>query len=94
MQPSSLNEISTAIYDILCDFDPFASASDEDTPLDKLDLDSADRIELIMCVEDKYNLFIADEVANEFETIGDIVDYIRTALDTEHPQRKVAQHDR
>ncbi|MBO5517862.1 MAG: acyl carrier protein [Firmicutes bacterium] len=52
-----------------------------DTSLTKdLEADSLDAVEIIMALEDEYNIEIPDEVAEEFKTVGDIVkcveDYI------------------
>ena len=52
-----------------------------DTSLIKdLEADSLDAVEIIMALEDEYNIEIPDEVAEEFKTVGDIVkcieDYI------------------
>ena len=52
-----------------------------DTSLIKdLEADSLDAVEIIMALEDEYDIEIPDEVAEEFATVGDIVkcveDYI------------------
>ncbi|MBQ2217393.1 MAG: acyl carrier protein [Firmicutes bacterium] len=52
-----------------------------DTNLIKdLEADSLDAVEIIMALEDEYDIEIPDEVAEEFKTVGDIVkcieDYI------------------
>ena len=52
-----------------------------DTNLIKdLEADSLDAVEIIMALEDEYDIEIPDEVAEEFTTVGDIVkcvaDYI------------------
>ena len=52
-----------------------------DTNLIKdLEADSLDAVEIIMALEDEYDIEISDEVAEEFATVGDIVkcveDYI------------------
>ena len=48
-----------------------------DTSLkDGLNADSLDAVEVIMALEDKYDIEIAEEDAEEFKTIGDIVNYI------------------
>ena len=43
---------------------------------DDLNADSLDAVEVIMALEDKYDIEIAEEDAEEFKTIGDIVNYI------------------
>ncbi len=48
-----------------------------DTNLIKdLSADSLDAVEIIMAIEDEYNIEIPDEVAEEFKTVGDIVRYV------------------
>ena len=43
---------------------------------DDLEADSLDAVEVIMALEDKYDIEIAEEDAEKFKTIGDIVNYI------------------
>ena len=45
-----------------------------DTSLTKdLEADSLDAVEIIMALEDEYDIEIPDEVAEEFKTVADIV---------------------
>ena len=45
-----------------------------DTSLTKdLEADSLDAVEIIMALEEEYEIEIPDEVAEEFKTVGDIV---------------------
>ena len=45
-----------------------------DTSLTKdLEADSLDAVEIIMALEEEYDIEIPDEVAEEFKTVGDIV---------------------
>ena len=41
-----------------------------------LDADSLDAVELIMAVEDEFDVQIPDEEANKMATVKDIVDYL------------------
>lgn len=41
-----------------------------------LDADSLDAVELIMSIEDEFDIEIPDEVALSIKTVKDIVDYI------------------
>lgn len=43
---------------------------------DDLDADSLDAVELIMAVEDAFDIEISDEKAAEMKTVKDIVDYV------------------
>ncbi|MFA5720246.1 MAG: acyl carrier protein, partial [Acholeplasmataceae bacterium] len=41
-----------------------------------LDADSLDAVELIMNVEDEFNIEISDEEATDIKTVGQLVDFI------------------
>lgn len=43
---------------------------------DDLEADSLDAVELVMAVEEEFDIEIPDEVATEIKTVKDIVDYI------------------
>lgn len=43
---------------------------------DDLDADSLDVVELVMELEDEFDLEISDEDAEKIVTVGDVVDYI------------------
>ncbi len=42
-----------------------------------LDADSVDAVELIMAVEEEFDIEIPDDKATEIKTVQDIVDYIK-----------------
>ena len=44
--------------------------------MDDLEADSLDAVEIIMALEDEFDLEIPDEAAENFKNIGDIVKYI------------------
>ncbi len=46
---------------------------------DDLGADSLDAVELIMALEDEFELKISDDAAQEFQTVQQIVDYIKSA---------------
>ncbi|MGO1469440.1 MAG: acyl carrier protein [Tissierella sp.] len=48
----------------------------ETSLMEDLDADSLDAVEIIMELEDEFDIEIADEEAEGFKTIGDIVKYI------------------
>jgi acyl carrier protein len=55
------------------------TAEDEIKPeslLDDLGLDSLDKVEVVMALEDVININIEDEIAEKWETIQDIISYI------------------
>lgn len=45
---------------------------------DDLDADSLDVVELVMELEDEFDMEIADEEAEKINTVGDAVDYINS----------------
>jgi acyl carrier protein len=48
----------------------------ESSFIDDLGADSLDIVELIMALEDEYNIEIPDEDAEKIETVGDAIKYI------------------
>ncbi len=46
--------------------------------MNDLDADSLDAVEIIMAIEDEFGVEIPDEEAENFKTIGDIVEYVET----------------
>ena len=44
--------------------------------IEDLDADSLDAVEVIMALEDEFDIEIPDEEAENFKTIGNIVEYI------------------
>lgn len=56
------------------------SGLDEQTPMLSLPVDSAVLMALMNELEDTFSVYIDEEAAFSFETIGDISDYIRQRL--------------
>lgn len=53
------------------------SAVEMDTNLMKdLEADSLDAVEIIMAIEDHFEIEIPDEDAEKFQTVGDLVKYV------------------
>ncbi len=50
---------------------------------DDLNADSLDLVELIMALEDEFNLEIEDEDVDSIKTVGDAIDYIKELLGEE-----------
>jgi acyl carrier protein len=48
--------------------------------IDDLDADSLDVVELIMALEDEFNVTIEDSLAQSMKTVEDIVKYIEGSL--------------
>ena len=55
---------------------------DEVTPeasfIDDLGADSLDIVELIMALEEEFNMEIPDEEAEKISTVGDVIEYIKS----------------
>ena len=46
--------------------------------IDDLNADSVDIVELIMALEDELEMEIPDEDVENFKTVGDVVNYVKT----------------
>ena len=45
-----------------------------------LEADSLVAVEIVLAIEDKYDIEIPDEVAEKFQTIGDIVNFVEKTV--------------
>ena len=52
----------------------------ESTFAEDLEADSLDVVEMLMILEEKYDIIIPEEIAEEMKTVKDVVDYIETRL--------------
>lgn len=52
-----------------------------DTTFEDLGADSLDIVELIMAIEEEYDIQVSDEEAEKAQSVGDVVNYIRTLVD-------------
>ena len=57
------------------------SLTPETKIIEDLGADSLDVVDMLMSVEDEFNVEIPDEKMEEFKTIGDVVDYIQDKID-------------
>ena len=48
--------------------------------MDDLGADSLDIVEMLMTLEEDYEVVIPDEVAMKFKTVGDVVSYLETLI--------------
>ena len=48
--------------------------------MDDLGADRLDIVEMLMTLEEDYDVVIPDEVAMKFKTVGDVVDYLSTLV--------------
>ncbi len=52
-----------------------------DTTFEDLGADSLDIVELIMAIEEEYDIQVSDEEAEKAQSVGDVVNYIQTLVD-------------
>lgn len=73
------DQVKESLADILsCDADKI----DMDTDLVRdLGVDSIDTVELIMAVEETYDITISDKDAEDLKTVGDVVEFIEDHLE-------------
>ena len=74
-------EVFEKIKDLICE----QLEVDEDkikmkTTFEDIDADSLDVVELVMALEEEFNLEIADEEVEKIKTVGDIVNYIEKQI--------------
>ncbi|MCL4110535.1 UNVERIFIED_CONTAM: hypothetical protein GTU68_060025 [Idotea baltica] len=55
---------------------PQADISRENSFVDDLKADSLDIVELVMALEDEFDVKIPDEDYDKIKTVGDVIDYI------------------
>lgn len=73
------DQVKESLADILsCDADKIKL--DTDLVRD-LGVDSIDTVELIMAVEDTYDIKISDKDAEDLKTVGDVVEFIEDHLE-------------
>lgn len=58
--------------------------------VDDLGADSLDVVEMIMTIEDEFEIEISDEDAEKLLTVGDVVDYIQRRLQAVSQQQTYA----
>ena len=73
-----LNKIKSIVADKLSINDSDITV---DTTLEDLGADSLDLVEVIMALEDEFDIEISDEVAENISTVGDLVDYIKAHVE-------------
>jgi acyl carrier protein len=54
---------------------------DMDTSFEELQLDSLDLLELIMAMEEEFNIDISEDDADNMKSIGDAVNYVESKID-------------
>lgn len=72
--------IQDRVKNIICDQLAVEAEKVTDTAsfIDDLGADSLDIVELVMTMEEEFELDIPDEDAEKMKTVGDVVSYIKT----------------
>jgi acyl carrier protein len=65
-------------------------AVDASMSLDKLNIDSLEKISLSMDLEEHFNIDVSDQQIEAFVTIGDIIDHIQLVLTTQPSLEELA----
>lgn len=71
----TFDKIKQIIADQLA-LDDSSIITQETSLMKDLEADSLDAVEIIMAIEDEFDIEIPDEEAEKFQTIGDIVKYV------------------
>lgn len=69
------NKVKSIIADQL-GIDDLDSITPASQLVEDLEADSLDAVEIMMAVEDEFDIEVADEEAEKFKTVQDICDYI------------------
>ncbi len=74
------SDVETKVKEIVCE--QLGVSEDEVAPnasfIEDLGADSLDIVELVMALEEEYDLEISDEEAEKIRTVGDVVAYIES----------------
>lgn len=77
--PKLEDELSLAVKNLISEFTGF-SAPNFDTRIDSLGLDSLDIIEVIMALEEEYNIEIPDDEVENIVTVNDVIESVRLKI--------------
>lgn len=75
----SKDEITSRIVDVIKAFDKTtaSAAVSSETQFSKdLGLDSLDTVELLVSIEEEFDIEFPDKVADEIKSVGEVIDYI------------------
>jgi acyl carrier protein len=77
-------QIRTKVIDIVCEHLAVDKAKVEDKTsfIEDIGADSLDIVELVMELEEEFDIQIPDDQAEKIKTVGQAVDYIKNAVKT------------
>ena len=82
-QASIEDRVIRLVIDQLCaDKQPVPEVTRETSFINDLEADSLDTVELVMALEEEFDLEIPDETAEEITTVGQAIDHIKANLDS------------
>jgi len=80
-QSSVESRVIRLVIEKLCADNPDAVEITRDTSfVNDLNADSLDTVELVMKLEEEFDLEIPDEISDKIATVGDAIDHIEQAL--------------
>lgn len=77
---TNFEKVRNIIGDTL-EIDDIESITKETSIMNDLDADSLDAVEVMMALEDEFEIEIPDEDAETFKNVGDIVKYIEAKIE-------------
>ena len=82
MENQTVSNIEERVIKIVCD--QMGASADKVTPessfINDLGADSLDTVELVMELEDEFEISIPDEDAEKIQTVGNAIEYIESKL--------------
>lgn len=77
LEESKKKELYNKVVSIFSEqLDIDKSRIDNSQSLDDLGADSVDRVEIIMKIEEEFNIEISDQASDNFKSINDLVNYL------------------
>ena len=75
------DNIFPVVVDLICELKGInkETVTMESRFVEDINSDSLDTVELIMAIEDKFNIKIPDEMAEKILTVGNLVEYIKNS---------------
>ena len=75
-EAATRENVEQTIFNEIAKLGPEKDQITRDATFESLDIDSLDLVEVAQVIEDEYGVEIKGEDAQEFETVGDAVDFV------------------